>query len=89
MSTDAEKKAIITASIREIPDWPKPGINFKDITTLLLDPKAFQLTIDLFVERYRGQNVTHIAGAYTRRRVTSPVLDRTGCRICPWPCEII
>lgn len=37
---------------------------FQDITTLLLDPKAFKDTIDLFVERYKGQNINVIAGRF-------------------------
>ncbi|XP_047148752.1 adenine phosphoribosyltransferase-like [Vigna umbellata] len=43
----------ISSAIRVIPDFPKPGILFQDITRLLLDPKAFEDTIDLFVERGR------------------------------------
>lgn len=38
------------------------GIMFQDITTLLLDPKAFKDTIDLFVERYKGKNISIVAG---------------------------
>ena len=41
--------------IRDIPDFPKPGIVFKDITPLLADATAFRATIDQFVERYRGR----------------------------------
>jgi adenine phosphoribosyltransferase len=41
--------------IRDIPDFPKPGIVFKDITPLLADGAAFRATIDRFVERYRGK----------------------------------
>ncbi|KAL9313067.1 hypothetical protein ACSQ67_018519 [Phaseolus vulgaris] len=52
----------ISSAIRVIPDFPKPGILFQDITTLLLDPKAFKDTIDLFVERYRDQNINVVAG---------------------------
>ena len=37
------------------------GIMFQDITTLLLDPKAFNDTIDLFVERYKGKNISVVA----------------------------
>ena len=40
------------------------GIMFQDITTLLLDPKAFKDTIDLFVERYKGKNISVVAGEY-------------------------
>jgi adenine phosphoribosyltransferase len=49
--TDAELKA----HIRDIPDFPKPGIVFKDITPLLADATALRATVDAFVERYRGK----------------------------------
>ncbi|MBA0576790.1 hypothetical protein Golob_025374 [Gossypium lobatum] len=52
----------ISSAIRVIPDFPKPGIIFQDITTLLLDTKAFRDTIDLFVERYRGKDISVVAG---------------------------
>lgn len=42
------------------------GIMFQDITTLLLDPKAFKDTIDLFVERYKGRNISVVAGKERR-----------------------
>jgi adenine phosphoribosyltransferase len=41
--------------IRDIPDFPKPGIVFKDITPLLADPTAFRSTVDRFVEQFRGR----------------------------------
>ncbi|MGC8579731.1 MAG: adenine phosphoribosyltransferase [bacterium] len=47
-------------AIREIPDFPKKGILFYDITTLLKDPKAFQKTIDLFGNRYVDQKIDAI-----------------------------
>lgn len=48
------------------------GIMFQDITTLLLDPKAFRDTIDLFVERYKDQGITVVAGnIYLRRSFIS------------------
>jgi adenine phosphoribosyltransferase len=49
--TEAELKA----HIRDIPDFPKPGIVFKDITPLLADAAALRATVDAFVERYRGK----------------------------------
>lgn len=52
----------IASAIRVIPDFPKPGIMFQDITTLLLDPQAFKDTIDLFVERYRDKSINVVAG---------------------------
>ncbi|KAL0738778.1 hypothetical protein Bca4012_014988 [Brassica carinata] len=51
----------IKTKIRVVPDFPKKGIMFQDITTVLLDPKAFKDTIDLFVERYRDKNISDIA----------------------------
>ncbi|KAL1355052.1 adenine phosphoribosyltransferase 3 isoform X3 [Arachis hypogaea] len=54
----------IKTKIRVVPHFPKSGIMFQDITTLLLDPKAFKDTIDLFVERYKGKNISVVAGNF-------------------------
>ena len=43
--------------IRTIPDFPKPGILFRDITTLLADSEAFNSVIDLFVEHYKQEQI--------------------------------
>lgn len=59
--TDAIKQAI-----RTIPDYPKAGIQFRDISTLLADPQAFALTIDTLVERYQSQNLRWVAGIEAR-----------------------
>lgn len=61
-STTEQKQQIISDAIRGIPDFPKPGILFWDVTTLLLNPQAFQLAIDLLVERYRDQKIDVVAG---------------------------
>ncbi|XP_022879122.1 adenine phosphoribosyltransferase 1-like [Olea europaea var. sylvestris] len=68
----ADRISRISSSIRVIPDFPKPGIMFQDITTLLLDPKAFKYTIDLFVERYTGQNISVVAGVEARGFIFGP-----------------
>ena len=52
--------------IKEIPNWPKPGIVFKDISPLLENPEAFQKTIDLLAERYKEQDFTKIIGIESR-----------------------
>ena len=52
--------------IRDIPDFPKPGILFKDITPLLADPPAFQESIDLLAAHYLGRRVDAIAAAEAR-----------------------
>ncbi|XP_017650098.1 adenine phosphoribosyltransferase 1, chloroplastic-like isoform X1 [Gossypium arboreum] len=62
----------ISSAIRVIPDFPKPGIIFQDITTLLLDTKAFRDTIDLFVERYRGKDISVVAGIEARGFIFGP-----------------
>jgi adenine phosphoribosyltransferase len=52
--------------IRTIPDFPEPGIQFRDITTLLADPGAFRYTVDCLVERYESGNAGAIAGIESR-----------------------
>jgi adenine phosphoribosyltransferase len=52
--------------IRDVPDFPKPGILFKDITPLLASPEAFQSVIDIFVARYHDQPIDAIAAAEAR-----------------------
>jgi len=53
-------------SIRTIADYPKPGIQFRDITTLLRDAKAFALTVDALIEPWRDQKVDKVAGIEAR-----------------------
>ena len=52
--------------IRDIPDFPKPGILFKDITPLLAEPRAFRHAIDLLAEHYRTQALDAVAAAEAR-----------------------
>ncbi|MEA3465991.1 MAG: adenine phosphoribosyltransferase [Thermodesulfobacteriota bacterium] len=52
--------------IRDIPDFPKKGVVFKDITTLLSDGKNFQRMIDLIAHRYLGQKIDSIVGVEAR-----------------------
>lgn len=53
-------------AIRDIPDFPKKGIVFKDITTLLADAKSFHRMIDLIAHRYLGMQVDQIVGVEAR-----------------------
>jgi adenine phosphoribosyltransferase len=66
MAAHDGRKATIAAAIRGVADFPKPGIMFWDVTTLLLQPVAFQASIDLFAERYRGAKLDAIAGFEAR-----------------------
>jgi len=56
----------IKDSIKAIADYPKPGIMFRDITSLLEDSKAFALTIDLLAQKYTEQGFTKIVGTEAR-----------------------
>jgi adenine phosphoribosyltransferase len=56
----------LAALIRDVPDFPKPGILFKDITTLLKEPAAFRRVIDIFIERYRDAGIDTIAAVESR-----------------------
>ncbi len=56
----------IKSRIRTVPDWPKKGIMFRDITTLLKDPVGFRVCIDDFVNRYKNKQVDVIVGIDSR-----------------------
>lgn len=53
-------------TIRDIPDFPKKGIIFKDITTLLQDAKSFTRMIDMIANRYIGQRIDKVVGVEAR-----------------------
>ncbi|MAE61529.1 MAG: adenine phosphoribosyltransferase [Planctomycetaceae bacterium] len=52
--------------IRDVPDFPKPGIVFKDITPLLGDPSALAMAVELMANPYRGQGIDLVVGAESR-----------------------
>lgn len=56
----------IKAAMRDVPDFPQPGIIFKDITPILADPELFAACIQLFVERHRGKGIGRIAAIDAR-----------------------
>jgi len=56
----------LKAAIRTIPDYPKPGIMFRDITTLLADAKAFRQAVDELVRPFAGQRIDKVAGIEAR-----------------------
>lgn len=60
--------------IREIPDFPKEGILFYDVTTLLKDREGFRKVIDLFAERYSGQRIDKVLGIESRGFILGPPL---------------
>lgn len=60
--------------IREVPDFPKPGINFYDITTLLKDPKGLQGVLDALKSRYVGANIDQVVGIEARGFFFAPAV---------------
>lgn len=56
----------IRATIRTIPDFPKPGIQFRDVTTLFAHPRAFRQAVDALVQPYTGSGVAVVAGIEAR-----------------------
>ena len=59
-------RAVLEACIRDVPDFPKPGILFKDITPILSDPRAFNMCLDAMAERYDGAPLDVIVGVEAR-----------------------
>jgi len=74
----------IKSAIRDIPDFPKPGIIFKDITPILRDPALFRATIDLFVDRHRDEPIDKIAAIDARGFLfAGAISDRLGIGLVP------
>jgi adenine phosphoribosyltransferase len=64
--TSAAMIEAIRAKIRDVPDFPKPGIVFKDITPALADPTTFRQAIDAFVARWKGERISKVIGIESR-----------------------
>jgi adenine phosphoribosyltransferase len=74
----------LKASIRDVPDFPKKGIVFKDITTLLKDPRAYRQALDLFVALCGDLRVDKVVGIESRGFIFgSVVADRLGIGFVP------
>lgn len=66
MTATVQKLQLIKDSIKTIPNYPKPGILFRDVTSLLENPRAYALSIELLVERYRDAGITKVVGTEAR-----------------------
>lgn len=64
----------LKSRIRTVPDWPEPGVQFRDITPLLQDPKAFRLLVDAFVLRYMDAGIDVVAGVDARGFILGSVV---------------
>ncbi len=74
----------LRARIREIPDFPKPGILFYDITTLLKDPAAYREAVDLMLEPYRDERIDVVVGMESRGFIFSaPMAYQLGAGFVP------
>lgn len=83
-AADLERSERIKSKIRSIPDFPKPGINFRDITTLWNDPEGFRLSIDAFAERYATVSFDAVVGIESRGFIIGAALaDRMGKAFIP------
>ena len=70
----------IKNSIRNVPDFPKPGIQFKDITTLLQDTDVFQETIDIFYQQFKDKEIETVVGIESRGFIfAAPLALKLGC----------
>jgi adenine phosphoribosyltransferase len=81
MATDAQW---LSQHIRAIPDYPKPGVTFRDITPLLGEPDAFRFAIDAIVDRFSGLSFTKVVGMEARGFIlAAPVAYRIGAGFVP------
>lgn len=64
----------IKASIRDVYDFPKEGIVFKDLTTLFKDPEIFALTVEMFVNEYKDKGITKVVGVESRGYFLGPII---------------
>ncbi len=79
----SEPISLISSAIRAVPDFPKPGILFRDITTLLQNPQAFSAAVGLLTARIRQTNPTHVAAIESRGFLfAAPVAVELGLPLC-------
>ncbi len=75
---------LVKSKIRAFPNWPKQGIIFRDITSLLKDKEGYNHMIDLLVERYKDKEIDVVAGIESRGFITGAVLaHRLGLGFVP------
>jgi adenine phosphoribosyltransferase len=74
----------LKSRIRHVPDFPKPGILFYDVTTLLRDSEGFKLSIDSLADPYKGQGISLVVGIESRGFILgAAVADRIGAGFVP------
>ncbi len=71
MITREEK---LKSNLRNIPDFPMPGVQFKDVTTLFKDAECLQLLSDMLYEKYKDRGITKVVGIESRGFIMGPIL---------------
>lgn len=91
-----EKIKKIKSLIRDVPDFPKKGILFRDITTLIKNPEGLKLSIDALYDIYKDEKIDYIAGIESRGFIFGmPLAYKLNCGFIPvrkpnkLPCEVI
>jgi adenine phosphoribosyltransferase len=73
---------MLDKNIRRIPDFPKPGILFYDITSVLVNPEAFKYVIDQMVELYKNKKIDAVAGVESRGFIfAAPFAEKLGIHL--------
>lgn len=72
--TTTDPRQRVLSTIRNIPDWPEPGVTFRDITPVLQDPVCFRSLIDILVYRYMRTRIDLVAGVDARGFIVGSVL---------------
>lgn len=84
MTARVDLQAQLRDAMRDIPDFPKPGIVFKDITPLLGDPDLFVAATDAMADSFRDADVTYVAAIESRGFILgAPVAQRLGAGLIP------
>ena len=66
MMADVNNFQYVREHVREVPDFPKKGILFLDVTTIVKDAKAFNMCIDFLYEKFKDENIDYVAGIESR-----------------------
>lgn len=83
-TNESELRTRLATSLRDVPDFPKPGILFKDITPVLADAALFGDVISVMANRWRNEKITHVAGIESRGFLfAAPVALELGAGLIP------
>lgn len=78
------KEEILLKNLRNVPDFPIPGIQFKDVTTLFKNPECMQILSDTLYDMYKNKGITKVVGIESRGFIMGPILaTRLGVGFVP------